>query len=47
MSGRAAVGVDTRRLLLGYSFKSSDQLVELYCRRVECVVTIYSKCVAE
>ena len=46
MSGRAAVmKTVTRSLLLSYSPISSDQLVELYCRRAEVVVAIYSKCV--
>ena len=35
----------TRSLLLSYSPISSDQLVELYCRRAEVVVAIYSKCI--
>ena len=33
----------TRSLLLSYSPISSDQLVELYCRRAEFVAAIYSK----
>ena len=33
----------TRSLLLSYSPVSSDQLVELYCRRAEVVVAIYTK----
>ena len=33
----------TRSLLLSYSPISSDQLVELYCRRLEVVVAIYSR----
>ena len=50
MFGRAAVRVRrmktvTRSLLLSYSPISSDQLVELYCRRAEVAVAIYSKCV--
>ena len=36
----------TRSLLLSYSPISSDQLVELYCRRVEAALAIYSKYVA-
>ena len=43
MSGRAAMKTITsyRSLLLSYSPISSDQLVELYCRRAEVVVAIY------
>ena len=37
----------TRSLLLSYSPISSDQLAELYCRRAEVVVAIYSKCVVQ
>ena len=37
----------TRNLLLSYSPISSDQLVELYCRRAEVVVVIYSECVVQ
>ena len=33
----------TRNLLLSYSPISSDQLVELYCRRAEVVAAIYSE----
>ena len=33
----------TRSLLLSYSPISNDQLVELYCRRAEVVVAIYSE----
>ena len=34
-------------LLLSYSPISSDQLVELYCRKAKIAVTIYTNCVVK
>ena len=51
MSGRTAVRVEWRQSLEAWYWDSpisSDQLIDLdlYCRRVEVVVDIYSKCIA-
>ena len=50
MSDRAAVRVERRQSLEAFAIElyspiSSDQLVELYCRRAEDTAAIYSKCV--